>query len=128
MNTYKITNITNLVGKRDSKFNSVVNIEYVDNRTKKTIVLKAGENVFLTVQSLPLSVHRLRIKKLIDVLEVSPAELKKSIEKLKPKPKTKALRKFKVKKPVIEKEKVFETKEPITITKKTTTRRKKTVE
>jgi hypothetical protein len=127
MNTYKITNITNLVGKRDSKFNSVVNIEYVDNRTKKTIVLKAGENVFLTVQSLPLSVHRLRIKKLIDVLEVSPAELKKSIEKLKPKPKTKALRKFKVKKPVIEKE-VVETKEPITITKKTTTRRKKTVE
>jgi len=127
MNTYKITNITNLVGKRDSKFNSVVNIEYVDNRTKKTIVLKASENVFLTVQSLPLSVHRLRIKKLIDVLEVSPAELKKSIEKLKPKPKTKALRKFKVKKPVIEKE-VVETKEPVTTTKKITTRRKKTVE
>ena len=127
MNTYRITNITNLVGKRDSKFNSVVNIEYVDNRTKKTIVLKASENVFLTVQSLPLSVHRLRIKKLIDVLEVSPAELKKSIEKLKPKPKTKALRKFKVKKPVIEKE-VVETKEPVTTTKKITTRRKKTVE
>ena len=126
MNTYKITNITNLVGKRDSKFNSVVNIEYVDNRTKKTIVLKAGENVFLTVQSLPLSVHRLRIKKLIDVLEVSPAELKKSIEKLKPKPKTKALRKFKVKKPVIEKE-VVETKEPVTTTKKITTRRKKII-
>jgi len=126
MNTYKITNITNLVGKRDSKFNSVVNIEYVDNRTKKTIVLKAGENVFLTVQSLPLSVHRLRIKKLIDVLEISPAELKKSIEKLKPKPKTKALRKFKVKKPVIEKE-VVETKEPVTTTKKITTRRKKII-
>ena len=25
MNTYKITNITNLVGKRDPKFNSLVN-------------------------------------------------------------------------------------------------------
>jgi len=123
MNTYKITNITNLVGKRDSKFNSVVNIEYVDNRTKKTIVLKAGEDVFLTIQSLPLSVHRLRIKKLINVLEVSSVELKKSIEKLKPKLKFRAVKKL-----VIEKEKVVETKEPVTITKKTTTRRKKTVE
>jgi len=79
MNTYKITNITNLAGKRDRKFNTIVNIEYIDGRTKKTIVLKAGDNVFLTINSLPLSVHRLRIKNLITIEEVNLAELTKPV-------------------------------------------------
>ena len=70
MNTYKITNITNLVGKRDPKFNSIANIEYIDDRTKKIIALKPSDSVFLTVQSLPLSVHRLRIKQLIDIVAI----------------------------------------------------------
>jgi len=132
MNTYKITNITNKVGKRDPKFNSVVNIEYVDNRTRKKIMLKAGQDVFLTVQSLPLSVHRLRIKKLIDIVEVSPVELQKKMEAANPKPapkKPKAVKKPVAKKPVEAKpEPVVEEKK--TTTKKTSTRtpRKKTTE
>jgi hypothetical protein len=85
MNTYKITNLTNLLGRREARYNSVVDIEYVDNRARKVTQLKPGESVFLTVQSLPLSVHRLRIKKVIDVGEVSAAELQKSMEKIKPK-------------------------------------------
>ena len=120
MNTYKITNITNKVGKRDPKFNSVANIEYVDNRTRKTIGLKPSESVFLTVQSLPLSVHRLRIKKLIDIVEVSPAELKKSMEKAKPK----AVKKPVAKKPVAKKEPVVAEAKP----EKNTTTKKKTVD
>jgi len=124
MNTYKITNITNLVGKRDPKFNSIANIEYVDNRTRKIIALKPSESVFLTVQSLPLSVHRLRIKKLIDIVEVSPAELKKSMEKAKPK----APRKPKAaKKSVTKKEPVVAEKKETVIPEKKTTTRKKTV-
>lgn len=83
MNTYKITNVTNLAGKRDSKYNMALDIEYIDNRTKKTITLKAGDSVYLTVGSLPLSVHRLRIKNLIVITEVSAAELQKSMEKTK---------------------------------------------
>jgi len=85
MNTYKITNITNLAGKRDFKFNSELDIEYVDNITKKTISVKPGDTVYLTVASLPLSVHRLRVKNLITVAEVSAIELAKTINEIKPK-------------------------------------------
>jgi hypothetical protein len=94
MNTYKITNITNLFGKREAKFNTIVDIQYVDDRMKKNIRLEAGENVFLTVHSLPLSVHRLRIKKLIEITEVNfteqPNIIKPNQQKIeKPKPITK---------------------------------------
>ena len=125
MTTYKITNVTNLVGKRDPKHNSVVNIDYVDNRTKKTLVLKAGEEVFISVQSLPLSVHRLRIKKLIEIAEVSPALLRKTA------PKKPAAKKAAPKKPVAKKVSEEKSKEAEPVAeKKTATRapRKKTAE
>ena len=79
MNTYKITNVTNLIGKRDSRYNSILDIDYVDSMVKKTIKIKPGETVYLQISSLPLSVHTLRVKKLINVLEVSVNELKNSI-------------------------------------------------
>jgi hypothetical protein len=85
MSTYKITNITNQLGKRDFKYNSELEIEYIDNITKKIIKVLAGETVFLTVSSLPLSVHRLRIKNLITVSEISANELEKLINDSKPK-------------------------------------------
>ena len=97
MNTYKITNTTNLVGKRDVKYNKVVDIEYIDNRVKKKIRLKAGDTVFLTVNSLPLSVHRLRIKNLITVIEISNTELNKKMEMIKPK----TVKSKTIKKPII---------------------------
>jgi len=91
MNTYKITNITNLAGKRDTNFNKVLDIEYLDNRIKKINKLKAGQSMFLSIQSLlPLSVHRLRIKGLISITEVSAAELAKSMNTTKPKATLKA--------------------------------------
>lgn len=125
MNTYKITNVTNLVGKRDPKFNSIANIEYVDNRTKKVIALKAGQSVYLTVPSLPLSVHRLRIKNLIDVVEVSASELQKNMETSKPKPKPKSTKKIVTKKePVETKKEPVETKEESDSDKKTSTTKK----
>jgi len=97
MNTYKITNITNLLAKRDRKFNSTLGIEYVDKMTKKTINVKPNDSVYLTVTTLPLSVHRLRIKNLIIVTEVSPAEVAKTMKKARPPkkvtPKPKAVKK-----------------------------------
>ena len=93
MNTYKITNITNLLGKREINFKKVVDVEYLDKRNKKINKLKAGESMFLSIASLPLSVHRLRIKGLISISEVSPAELAKTIAKPKPKAKPKAKKK-----------------------------------
>lgn len=90
MSIYKITNITNLAGKRDFKYNSDLDISVVDKMVKKTMKLKPGDSVFLTVTSLPLSVHRLRVKKLVTVVEVSPADIpKKAAAKPKP-PKSKA--------------------------------------
>lgn len=75
MSTYKITNITNHANKRDYKYNSVLDIEYVDNMTKKIISVKPNDTIWLTVRSLPLSVRKLRIKNLITVTEVSDHEL-----------------------------------------------------
>ena len=84
MSIYKITNRTNLVGKRDFKFNSELDITVVDNMVKKTMKIKPGDSVFLTVASLPLSVHRLRVKGLVTVVEVSPADLPKKASVPKP--------------------------------------------
>jgi hypothetical protein len=79
MSTYKITNITDTTGKRDFKHNSVLDIDYVDSMVKKTIKIKAGDSVYLTTQKLPMSVHKLRVKGLVTVTEVSPSELASKI-------------------------------------------------
>ena len=57
MNTYKITNITHLLAKRDRKANTTLGIEYTDKMTKKTISVKPKDSVFLSVSTLPLSVQ-----------------------------------------------------------------------
>lgn len=77
MNTYKITNITNLVGKRDVKFNSNIDIEYIDNMSKKIITVKPGDTIFLTIPTLPISIQRLRIKNMVTVVEITQTELNK---------------------------------------------------
>lgn len=84
MNAFKITNTTNLLGKRDYKYNSTLNIEYVDKMIKKTITIKPGNTVYVTLYSLPISIHRLRVKNLISVIEISNAELLNAIEANKP--------------------------------------------
>ena len=115
MSTYKITNVTNLAGKRDFKYNSELEIQVVDNMVKKTIKVKPGDSVFLTVSSLPLSVHRLRVKRLVTVVEVSPNDIPKKAKKTKPvspkKKEVKSVAKKSVakKKPVIKKP----TKKPV---------------
>lgn len=100
MSTYKITNITHLAGKRDLKYNSVLDIEYVDQMVKKTVKIKPNDSLYLTISTLPLSVHRLRVKNLITVTEVSNKEM----EQLKPKaPKLESKEDKKKKKPVAQK-------------------------
>ena len=85
MTTFKITNITNLLGKRGFMHNSEVEAEYIDGMIKKTLKIKPQETVYLTLNSLPLSIHRLRIKGLVTVSEISKKELKSilSAEKVK---------------------------------------------
>jgi hypothetical protein len=116
MNTYKITNITNQLNKRDRKYKSGVEIVYVDKRIKKTIKIADGQTIYLAVVTLPLIVNRLRIKNLITVSEVSALELAKSKKPVKPKA---------VKKPV-EKKVIAKTNTPKIETKSTTSSKKKT--
>lgn len=85
MSTYKITNITHLAGKREVKYNSKIDIDYVDEMSKKIISVKPNETVYLTVPSLPISVHRLRVKNLVTVVEISSSELTKLLNDAKPK-------------------------------------------
>ncbi len=80
MSTFKITNISNLIGKREYKFNSILDIDYVDEMTNKTVKVKPGDSVYLTTSSLPLSVHRLRVKNLVTVVELNTNDFLKSIE------------------------------------------------
>lgn len=75
MNTYKITNITNLSNKREFKHNSPLDITYVDNLATKKVTIKAGESIYLKVKSLPMSVRKLRVENLVTVVEVSDAEI-----------------------------------------------------
>lgn len=76
MNTYKITNITDKLGKRDVNNNSTLNISFVDEMIPKTIPLKPSDVMYFTGEYLPLSVHRLRVKNLVSVIEISERELK----------------------------------------------------
>ncbi len=85
MSTYKITNITNTVEKRNAKHNSILNVEYVDGMEKKNVSIKPNETIFITISSLPLSVQRLRVKNLISVIEIDSKELNKAINETKPK-------------------------------------------
>jgi len=127
MSTFKITNITNFLGKRDFKANSPLDIEYVDNMTKKTITVKPKESVYLTTRSLPLSVHRLRVKNLITVSEISEAELV-SLQGT-PKPKKEAPAKPKATKRTVAPQKQEDTETPkYSASKKTKTTKKETEE
>lgn len=85
MNTYKITNITNSIAKRDIHYNTTIDIEYVVSMSKKIISIKPGNSVFLTIPSLPISIQRMKIKKMITVTEMTPLEMDSIINSNKPK-------------------------------------------
>ena len=109
MSTYKITNITNFLGKRDYKYNSNLDVEFVDNMIKKIVTIKPNDSVYLTISTLPLSVHRLRVKNLITVSEVDDVILSETPVKETPKPENVLIDQVEVKKT---EKKVIEKKEP----------------
>lgn len=75
MSFYKIINITHTLGKRKPECNTILDIIYVENLIKKTIKIKPRDTVYISIGSLPLSVHRLRVLKLVAVIEVSEREV-----------------------------------------------------
>lgn len=77
MNHYKITNVTNSLGKRDMHFNTTLNVEYVDKFEKKIIKIEPNETIILTIDTLPLSLQRLKLRNLITIIPINSNELKK---------------------------------------------------
>jgi len=77
MNIYKITNISENVGKRDPNYKSILTLKYVNNLKEEKLLIKPGETVYLSINKLPISAHSLRVKNLISVSEISESELKK---------------------------------------------------
>ena len=77
MNTYKVTNITDKLGKRHPNYNSTLNIMYVDQMERKTMNLAPNKTVYFTATSLPLSLHRFRIKNLVSISEITEQQLLK---------------------------------------------------
>lgn len=71
---YKITNITNSLDKRNMNFNSILSVIYVDNMENKNVKIKPNESIYVNVNTLPISIQRLRIKNLVSVVEVDDNE------------------------------------------------------
>ena len=87
MNTYKITNITDKLGKRDNNFNSTLKISYTDEMVKKDLYLEPKNTIYFSADSLPLSVQKFKVKNLVSVSEISEKELTALKERKKPKSK-----------------------------------------
>jgi hypothetical protein len=77
MNTYKIINITDKLGKRAANYNSTLKISYVDRMERKTMMLKPNEEVYFTTDSLPISLHKFRVKGFVSISDVTDKELRK---------------------------------------------------
>jgi len=75
MNTYKIINITHLLGKREQHYNSDVVFDYIDDFVKKSITIKPKEFIYLVSSKIPISLQRLRIKNHVAIIDVSGNEL-----------------------------------------------------
>lgn len=78
MANFKITNITSTLAKRHSNYNTPLNVDYVDGFKKFSYSLRPNEELFLSTNTLPLSVHNLRMKSLVTVVEISSKELVQS--------------------------------------------------
>lgn len=71
---YKVKSVTNTLGKRDINKDNVLDIEYVIGLEKKTFKLNAGGILYMSCNNLPISLHKLRMKKLIQIIEISENE------------------------------------------------------
>ena len=81
MGNFRITNITDRLGKRDIHYNTELKIAYVDGMDRKELAIGPGETTYLVVPKMPISIHRMRIKNWIKVDEIGDRELKKEMNK-----------------------------------------------
>jgi hypothetical protein len=118
---YKIKNITSTLPKRHHDKDRPVKVEYLDGLITKNYMLKAGEEIYIICDNLPINLRKMRIDKLVSIQQISENvyyKLKRGNVDI---AKT-------VSAPSPEKKKVVDTKtkNQTTTAKKTTTSKKKT--
>jgi len=74
MAIYRIKNITNLLDRRHLNHKTVVDLDYNDQLTKKTIKLGVGETKYIEFGNKPLSLQKLIMKGFVTVEEISKKE------------------------------------------------------
>ena len=71
MTYYKITSLTPKLGKRHIDKNTTLNISYREGFNTREHNLAAGATLYISSPSLPVNLHKLRMKNLISVVEIS---------------------------------------------------------
>lgn len=67
---FKITNITDGLGKRHPRFNTVQNIEFRTGNKKESVTVLPGAEILMESSHLPMGAHKLRSEGLITVVEI----------------------------------------------------------
>jgi hypothetical protein len=88
MGYYKVTNLTAKLPKRHQQKNSTLKLEYRANFDIKTQDLHVGQTLYISSPSLPVNLHKLRMKKLISVVEIGKNTFMK-LQRPIPKPQSK---------------------------------------
>ena len=76
---YKIKSLTDTLPKRNSFYKKNVDFFYVNNMKKKVITVRPGEEIYLIIDGLPLSLKKLMMKGLLLVSE-NAGEQKKQLQ------------------------------------------------
>lgn len=71
---YKIKNITNLLGKRDINKNKTLSIDFNNKFEKTTFTLKVNDVLYISLPTIPINLHQLRMKSFITITQISENE------------------------------------------------------
>lgn len=74
---YKIKNITGSLAKRHQNKDMELKVEYLVGFQKKVYTLPVGQELVMSCKALPLQIHTLRAKGLVNVIEISENEFMK---------------------------------------------------
>lgn len=80
-NFFKIINVTSSLPKRHPKKNLTLDIKYGDGFKSSTKQLKAGAEMFIICDRLPMNIQKLNLEKLIVVNRVTENEYKRTQRK-----------------------------------------------
>ena len=67
---YKIKSLTSKLGKRHMDKDAVLGITYQDGFKEKNHMLHPGGILYISTPSLPINIHKLRMKNLVSVSEI----------------------------------------------------------